>query len=330
MTDIGRPLDRFPLVRTRNVEEMCAALARVYAKPTWHVHAKTDKVDVTLNYHHLKHIGLGYTKYGVDLSGAYPESDSYLQTFPVRGSGEVTIRKFASSLDPGHGLAVSPGRRFAAKFDANYEHLLLVIGARGLTEKLSAIIGRSINRPVEFEPLRHDAHPAAKALRDHLGFLVKTVSESETPLPKLVLEEFEQTLLIMMLHANRHNYSRLLERVSLDVASWQVRRAEDYIEANWHRPITLEDLVRATGAAASDLFRSFKKSRGYPPLEFAARVRLGHAREMLRGPDAATAVASVAMTCGFADPGRFENDYILAFGESPSTTLRRGKGDGPV
>jgi len=50
MTGITRPLDRFPLVRTQNVEEMRAALARVYAKPTWRFEGKGDTADVTLNY----------------------------------------------------------------------------------------------------------------------------------------------------------------------------------------------------------------------------------------------------------------------------------------
>ena len=30
MTGVTRPLDRFPLIRTHSVEEMCAALARIY------------------------------------------------------------------------------------------------------------------------------------------------------------------------------------------------------------------------------------------------------------------------------------------------------------
>lgn len=326
MTGHARPLDRFPLVRTHNVEEMCAALARVYAKPTWSVAANTGKVDVTLNYHPIRHVGLGYTKYGVALSGAYPESDSYLQTFPIRGRGEVVIKKFASPLGAGRGLTVSPGRRFAAKFNAHYEHLLLVFDAQGLTSKLAAIVGRPIGRAVEFEPIMDDAHPAAKALRDHVTFLARMVSESEAPLPRLLLEEFEQTLIVMILHANRHNYSHLLERTARGVASWQVKRAEEFIAANWRQSIRMEDVVQATGTSAFDLYRSFKKSRGCTPMQFAERLRLGHARELLQRPDAITTVAGAARACGFGDLGRFERDYVLAFGEPPSITLARGAG----
>jgi hypothetical protein len=197
MTGSARPLHRFPLVRTESIDEMCAALARVYAKPTWRVAGRTGKADVTLNYHPLKNVALGYTKYGVALTGAYPESTCYLQTFPLRGGGEAAIKPFASPLRPGHGLTVSPGQGFAAKFNADYEHLLLVLNAKGLASKLAAIIGRPIDRPLEFDPIMSGVHPAAKALRDHVVFLVRMVSESETALPKLLLEEFEQTLMVM-------------------------------------------------------------------------------------------------------------------------------------
>lgn len=330
MTGITRPLDRFPLVRTQNVEEMRAALARVYAKPTWRFEGRGDTADVTLNYCPLTHLGLGYTKYGMDMSGTYPESGVSLQTFPIRGRGEATIKGFASPLGVGRGLTVSAGRSFATNLDRDYEHLLVVMNSDVLTEKLSAITGRHIARTPEFEPIMDHAHPAAKALRDHVLFLVKALSRSDAPLPKVVLDEFEQTLVVMILQANRHNYSHLLERAAPDVAPWQVRRAEEYVELHWRQSITLEDLAKATGVSAFDLFRSFKKSRGYSPMEFADRVRLDRAREFLQHAGGLTSVAKTALVCGFADLRRFENEYILAFGETPAATLGRVRGGDPV
>jgi hypothetical protein len=40
----------------------------------------------------LTHTGLGYSKYGADMSGRYPETGVSLQTFPIRGRGEATFR----------------------------------------------------------------------------------------------------------------------------------------------------------------------------------------------------------------------------------------------
>lgn len=80
----------------------------------------------------------------------------------------------------------------------------------------------------------------------------------------------------MFLCAHRHNYSHLLEENTADAAPWQVRKAEEYIDANWQQPITLKDLAEVTGVSALSLFRTYKRARGYSPLEYAMRVRSRH------------------------------------------------------
>jgi len=107
---------------------------------------------------------------------------------------------------------------------------------------------------------------------------------------------------------------------------WQVRRAEQFIEANWDQPITIEAVVAATNVSARSLFSAFKTGRGYSPMDFVKRVRLGRAWRKLSRPDAGTSVSAVAFECGFGDPGHFAVDYRHHFGERPSETLRRGRG----
>jgi len=169
---------------------------------------------------------------------------------------------------------------FAIKLNANYEHFVLVMNAPALADKLAALSGAAIKYPLSFDPVPDDRTPAAKALREHFFFLVDQLSTSAASLPKFVLTEFEQTLIVMFLHASRHNYSHLMEQSALDAAPWQVRRAEEYIEASWQQAITLEDLCDISGVGARDLSQSFKRSRGYSFMEFADQRRLRHAREL--------------------------------------------------
>ena len=122
------------------------------------------------------------------------------------------------------------------------------------------------------------------------------------------------------------NYSALLHGEPEAPAPWQVRVAEQFIEANWDQPITIEALVAATDVSARNIFYSFKASRGYSPMDFVKRVRLGHAWKKLSRPDAETSVTTVAFECGFGNPGHFARDYHDRFGERPSETLRRGRG----
>jgi transcriptional regulator GlxA family with amidase domain len=133
-------------------------------------------------------------------------------------------------------------------------------------------------------------------------------------------------MMTSLLLASVSNYSGLLHGEPVAAAPWQVRRAEQFIEANWDQPITIEMLVAATNVSARSLFSSFKAGRGYSPMDFVKRVRLGRARQKLSRPYAETSVSAVAFECGFGNPGHFARDYRHHFGERPSETLRRGRG----
>jgi AraC-like DNA-binding protein len=321
-----RSLDRFPVVRTQNADEMCAALERIYAKPTVHLAAQSGKVDVAINYYPLNYIALGHTKYGVGVSLVYPESDLVLQTFPIRGRGEAVVDATTAPLDIGHGVTVSPHMHFAARLADNYETLLILMKPQILAEKLEAIVGQALSEPLKFWPAQSYAHPAAGALRDHFWFLVEMVGGSPARLPQVLLSEYEETLAVMFLHANRHNHSHLLERAVPDIAPRQLAHAEEYIEANADRVPTVEELASVTGVSVLSLYRALRKTRGLSPMEFAKRLRLRRARDLLRCPDADTSVASAAFACGYCDLARFDSDYLSAFGEPPQQTLLRGRG----
>ncbi len=132
-------------------------------------------------------------------------------------------------------------------------------------------------------------------------------------------------MMTSFLLTNPNNYSGLLHGEPLAAAPWQVRLAEQFIETNWDQPITIEALTAATNVSARSLFSSFKAARGYSPMDFVKRVRLGRAWRKLSKPDAETSVSAVAYECGFGNPGHFAVDYRRQFGERPSETLRRGR-----
>lgn len=321
----ARPLDRFLVFDTCDLDETRAVLAHAYARPALELVGRNRTFRAIVNRCELQHIGLNYGSYAASMRMQFPATEFASQIFSIREKHEALTRGTAVTVSSDCSVVVSPGEVLSITNNAESERLLLMINSAALTNKLSAITGESCSKPLKFNPIQNYALRTAKALHDHLFFLVDKLSTFAMPLPNLVLAEFEQTIMVMFLHANQHNYSHLLQQTTAsDVAPWQIRRTEEYIEANWQHSITLEDLTEVTGVSALGLFRSFKKSRGYSPMEFANRVRLSHARELLRRPDAATSVAEVAVTCGFADLDRFDRDYARAFSELPSATLSRG------
>lgn len=252
---------------------MCDALSRVYAEPRLNVESRARTGDVTFNYCQMKDIGLGYGRYGIGVRLVYRESNFALQTFPVQGRGEAIVDNVVSPLGPRRGITMSSGRSYAVKVNDGYEHFVLVIDPRALSAKLSALTGTAVEYPLIFQPVQEHLHSAARALRDHFFFLVDRLSTSAVSLPEFVLDEFEQTIMVMFLQANRHNYSHLLETEAPDASLSQVRLAEDYIDANAQRTVTLEELADLTKVSALSLYGAFKRCRGYSLPAFLAQAR---------------------------------------------------------
>jgi transcriptional regulator GlxA family with amidase domain len=99
-------------------------------------------------------------------------------------------------------------------------------------------------------------------------------------------------------------------------------RLEAYIEANWHRPMTVEDVAQACGVSVRSVFARFRQRRGVSPAAYLRDLRLSNARNLLLDPTGGS-VIDVALKCGFASFGHFASRYREKFGELPSMTIAR-------
>lgn len=273
MLNSSRPLDIFPFIRSRKIEEAREAYANIYGKPTITSARGVKLLDVSINACQLQDTGLYYGAYGAAVHLEFPESNFFVQFFPTRGKGALISDKASASLTAGATVAVSSNMSYQANYDADYEHFFLKIDGQALTRKLTAMTGGTVSEPLRLELQQDPTSLAAKMLHQYIPLLADTLSGAHPPFPDWWIVQTEQFLMTLFLSGNRHNYSHLLEQCALDAAPWQVRRAEEYIEANWQQFITLEDLAALTGMSEFGLFRSFKWHRGYSPLEFIAQMR---------------------------------------------------------
>jgi hypothetical protein len=272
---LSKPLDNYPLIRSRNIEEVRGALARVYAKPDLTPASKDAAATFNTSFNNcrLRNVELAYGSFGAAVSLKYPPTEFFSLLFPVHGTGEIVTGGQPSLLLPGGSTVVSANTDHGVRYSPDYEHLVLRINAKTLTDKLIALTGASITAPLRMHPQQTIWQPAAQMLEQYIPLLVETVSQTNPPFPNWWIAQTEQLLMVMCLCSRRHNYSHLLERQGPDAAPWQVRRAEEYIEANAAQVVTLEQLAELTGVSAFSLFRSFKRSRGYSPHEFLRQLR---------------------------------------------------------
>jgi hypothetical protein len=274
-------LDNFPIARTNIVEEAQEALSKVYARPTLKSTVDDGKFQAVLNNCLLHRFGLSYSRYGSAVEWGFPATDWFLQMFPIKGSADVAVGRQKMTMTSGDSAVISPGMAFDLACGAGYDRLALQIDAKTLTDKLVALTGATINEPLRLDLQQDFTQPVAQMWRSYVLFLVNEVEMAGPPLPALMLAQYEQLVTTLFLYGNRHNYSHLLKMDAPDAAAWQVRRAEEYVDASLQQqqPVTVEDVAEVAGVSARSLLRTHKKRRGYSLLRFSGLVR-GKRRDM--------------------------------------------------
>jgi transcriptional regulator GlxA family with amidase domain len=135
---------------------------------------------------------------------------------------------------------------------------------------------------------------------------------------------FEQFILTRLLLSHPNNYSELLRIRERSLSPRDLRRALNYMEANLGAPITIADIAEASRVAGRTLFQHFEEFLGTSPMRYLRDARFAKVRGALQQSQPGESVAQVAGKCGFSHLGRFAIEYRKRFGESPSSTMRRG------
>lgn len=104
------------------------------------------------------------------------------------------------------------------------------------------------------------------------------------------------------------------------LAPWQMRRLEDYADANLGNEISLDGLARMVGISRSHFGRAFKQTVGQCPLAWLRAKRIERAKDLLL--DGVLPVAEVAIVTGFSDQSHLTRAFGRFTGESPGAWRR--------
>lgn len=323
----ARPLHRFPLADTRKIDEMHAVIQRLFGEHSMEVVSQPKNFHAQLNFCKLQSIGLYSGKYGSHIRVAFPNVSPYIIGIPIRGKAQHEADGVAQQMSmTGLPPAISSGAKLSLDFADDFDHLALYIDPSVLRKKLAALIGMTPQVPLKFDASATPDRTGARILRRLITLLVEELDASGGQINPLSLSELEQAIMVCYLCSTPNNYSRWLSETPDEASPWQVKLCEEYIEANWDQPITIEALTFVTNSSARSIFHAFKSCRGYSPMFFLKRVRLRKAHQLLSDPNMANSVTDVAFACGFNNLGHFAKDYFEVFGERPSTTRNNARG----
>ncbi|TCR72269.1 AraC family transcriptional regulator [Rhizobium sp. BK376] len=145
-----------------------------------------------------------------------------------------------------------------------------------------------------------------------LAELIATECENPQPLHDLYGDGLCLSLLIDIL-----GLLQSAPRKRSKLASWQLRRATDFIEENCMRSIRLEELASLTGLSQSHFSHAFKASTGLPPHQWQMRARLERAKQLLLNDN--TPLTVIAAETGFADQAHFTRVFRKNVGITPAS-----------
>jgi len=95
-----------------------------------------------------------------------------------------------------------------------------------------------------------------------------------------------------------------------------LERAVSYAQAQFHRPLTMEELADAACTSVRTLQRMFRRKLDCTPLEYVHQLRMRRAQFLLRTHG--DSVSEVAYRCGFSEANYFSRVFRSSMGVSPA------------
>jgi AraC-like DNA-binding protein/ligand-binding sensor protein len=257
------------------------------------------------------------------------ENDDYYETIKRRAEQQSRLMASVQELrkKQENGASV-PG------YPLDKERLLLTALRRGDTEMGKTILNDILavllfSSPDQFKYIQFRAIELAvllsrtaftpgnpdKAILESNNSYIKSIQESKT------IEELTDMLYITVERMAEHIFS--FQEIRHAAA---LRKAERYIQENYSRKISLQEIAKVSGLSAPYFSTIFKEERGENLSTYLNRLRIEKASRLLLKTD--MPLSDIARACGFEDQSWFSRMFKSYTGLSPGKY--RGQHGGPV
>lgn len=104
--------------------------------------------------------------------------------------------------------------------------------------------------------------------------------------------------------------------VQVDIVNEDIQHAVDFINTNYQKHITVEDVAKSVNVTRSHLYKLFKKNLGCSPKEYLTYIRMYHASQLLI--HTSTLISDISRQVGYKDPLLFSKTFTKHFEISAS------------
>jgi transcriptional regulator GlxA family with amidase domain len=128
--------------------------------------------------------------------------------------------------------------------------------------------------------------------------------------------EWQETILEIEAKRKRPSMISVPSELNLKYRDARVQPAIDFMNANFHRKIALDEIAEVLNSSSSNFRHLFKKETGITPVEYLIRLRMKKARELLK--TTFLSVKQVTAASGYNTKSHFTRHFKRQFGVTPS------------
>jgi AraC-like DNA-binding protein len=187
----------------------------------------------------------------------------------------------------------------------------LRVGIDLLQQVATEVAGRETDLPLFPMPLVHDGDFNIQFVRVH-----QAIERSTSGLE-------QQTLTLDLLAQLILRYSENPpDLANLETEIQPVHHVRDYLEDNYNREISLEQLAQVANLSSFHLNRSFSRTFGMPPHAYQIQLRILKAKRLLRKEQS---IESVAIETGFVSQSHFGSHFKRLVCMTPKQYIQDSK-----
>lgn len=244
----------------------------------------------------------GMSKRVAETGSSWPHYHSLFEIyFILEGSCTYFIDNKVYDISPGDIIVIPDGIIHHTKYD-NRAHSRILINCSRRFVPMSVISDMSTNFYLYRNPFIFD---------EALNILNKI--EAEYKQKDRLSEEItacHMHSLFYLLVRNKENCS------SVEMKNKIIEQAVNYVQDNFHLPITLSETAERFSVSPEHFSRMFKKETGFGFCKYLNSIRLQQAEKLLKETKSPS-ITKIAAECGFDDSNYFSKKFKEMYGVSP-------------
>jgi AraC-like DNA-binding protein len=227
----------------------------------------------------------------------------------LHGEGVFESHGTTTMLSAGHIFHFCTGHRFrlTSSIENPLHYYALHFDYRMLKWEGNALQVSDSEGSLPFEPvMKFQDNSGVQSLFDHL-YLIWSEKRNGY--------EWQSRMAFMELLREISRQHRLSGPANNEQSSKLIEASVDYIKKNFCRKLVREQLAENASLSISYFSILFKKETGYSPIQYINRLRIDHAKQLLRSTT--SPISNIARDVGYEDPLYFAKVFAKETGMPP-------------